>query len=96
MATKIKTKPWDSVEYLKTDADFAGYLDACLEIGDPALVAKALGVIARARGMTKVAKDTELGRESLYKALSEDGNPSLATVMKVAKALGLRLSAHAG
>ena len=96
MTATIKTKPWDSAEYLKTEEDFAGYLDACLEIGDPALVAKALGVMARARGMTKVANDSDLGRESLYKALSEDGNPSLATFMKVAKALGLRLSAHAG
>lgn len=69
------------------------YLEAALDEGDAALVAAALGDIARARGMTGVAREAGLGRESLYKALSCDGNPELATVMKVMSALGLRLHA---
>ena len=93
MATN--TKPWDSAEHLETEADMAAYLEACLEEDDAALVAHALGVIARARGMTQFAKDTELGRESLYKALSIDGNPSFATVLKFTRALGLKLSVSA-
>jgi probable addiction module antidote protein len=71
----------------------AAYLEAALEEGDPALVAAALGDIARAKGMTQVARDTGLGRESLYKALSASGNPEFATVMKVIAALGLKLHA---
>ena len=68
---------YDTAEYLKTDADMAAYLDACLEEAgdDPAFIANALGVIARARGMTQLARDTGLARENLYKALSADGNP---------------------
>lgn len=68
------------------------YLQACLEEAgdDAAFIAKALGVIARAKGMTGLARDTGLGRESLYKALSEEGNPSFATILKVSQALGLR------
>jgi len=93
MATK--TIPWDSAAHLETKADMAGYLEACLEEGDAALVAHALGVIARARGMTQLARETELGRESLYKALSVDGNPSFATVLKITRALGLKLSVSA-
>ena len=93
MATN--TKPWDSAEHLETEADMAAYLEACLEDVDAALVAHALGVIARARGVTQFAKDTELGRESLYKALSIDGNPSFATVLKFTRALGLKLSVSA-
>lgn len=93
MATN--TKPWDSAEHLETEADMAAYLEACLEEDDAALVAHALGVIARARGMTQFAKDTEFGRESLYKALSIDGNPSFATVLKFTRALGLKLSVSA-
>ena len=91
MATK--TKLWDSAEHLETEADMVAYLEACLEKGDAALVAHALGIIARARGMKQLAKETALGRESLYKALSADGNPSFATVLKVARALGVRLHA---
>ena len=71
------------------------YLEACLEEGDPALVVAALGDIARARGMTQLARDTGLTREGLYKALSADGNPSFATVMKVMNALGFTLRADA-
>jgi probable addiction module antidote protein len=88
------TKPWDVVEYLEDEKDMALYLEAALEENDPALFAAALGDIARARGMTGVARETGLSRESLYKALSPQGNPEFATVLKVVKALGLRL--HAG
>lgn len=90
---KITTKQWDPAEHLKSEEDMAAYLEAALEEGDPALVAAALGDIARAKGMTQVAQDTGLGRESLYKALSASGNPEFATVMKVVSALGLKLHA---
>ncbi len=95
MATKMKTSTWDSVDYLKTEDDIAEYFEACLIEGggDPAFVAHALGVIARARGMAQVARDAGISREGLYKALSEDGNPSFGTVLKVVKALGLQLHA---
>lgn len=71
----------------------AAYLEAALEDGDPALVAAALGDIARAKGMTGVSRAAGVGRESLYKALSASGNPEFATVLKVIRALGLRLHA---
>lgn len=89
----LKLHKWDSVEYLKTEEDMALYLEACIEEAgdDAAFIAKALGTIARARGMSQLAKDTGLGRESLYKALSGDGNPSFATILKVTHALGLQL-----
>ena len=95
---KQKLRKWDSAEHLRTEEDVAAYLDAALqEAGDdPTFVAYALGVIARARGMSQLSLDTGLGRESLYKALSGDSNPSLGTVLKVVKALGLRLHASAG
>lgn len=92
---KIKTRPWDAAEFLESEEDMAAYLEAVLEDGDPALVAAALGDIARAKGMARVARDTGLGRESLYKALSPEGNPEFATVLKVVRALGLRLHATA-
>ena len=92
---KIKTRPWDAAEHLKTEEDMAVYLEAALEDGDPALIAAALGDIARAKGMSQVARETGLGRESLYKALSPDGHPELSTVLKVVHALGLRLHAAA-
>lgn len=90
--TKVKTHPWDSAEYLKSEEDIAAYLEACLEEAgeDAAFIAHALGVIARARGMAQLAKETGLTREGLYKALSGHGNPSFGTVLKVVKALGLR------
>lgn len=88
---KLKTTRWDSADYLKSGRDIAEYLDAVLDDGDPALVAHALGVVARAKGMTAVSGKAGLGRESLYKALSSEGNPELATFLKVIKALGLRL-----
>lgn len=91
--TTLKLKKWDSAEHLKTEEDMAAYLDACIEEAgdDAAFIAAALGDIARARGMTKLAKETGIGRESLYKALSGEGNPSFGTILKVTKALGLRL-----
>ncbi len=88
---KTKTKPWDAADYLNTKEDIALYLEAAFEEGDPALIAAALGDAARAKGMTKVAAEAGLGRESLYKALSPKGNPEFATVLKVIRALGLRL-----
>lgn len=93
---KARTRKWDVADHLKSDADMAAYLEAALEDGDPALVAAALGDIARAKGMSGIAKETGLGRESLYKALSRDGNPEISTVLKVLKVLGLRLHATAG
>jgi len=90
---KTRTRPWDVVEHLETEEDMATYLEAALEEGDPALVAAALGDIARAKGMAQIARETGLGRESLYKALSADGNPEFSTVLKVIRALGLRLHA---
>jgi probable addiction module antidote protein len=93
--SKTKTIPWDSAAYLKTDQDIADYLEAVFEDGDPALISHALGVIARAKGMAQIAKAAGLGRESLYKALSGEGNPEFATVLKVMRALGLKLKVAA-
>ena len=92
---KIKTRPWDVVEHLETEEDIAAYLEAVLEDGNPSLVSAALGDIARARGMTEIGRESGLGRESLYKALSPEGNPEFATVMKVLRALGLSLHVKA-
>jgi probable addiction module antidote protein len=90
----ISTTRWDSAEHLKTEEDIQFYLEACLEEadGDPALIVYALGVIARAKNMSQLSRDTGLSREGLYKALSLDGNPSFATVAKIAKALGFKLT----
>ncbi|MBM3573778.1 MAG: putative addiction module antidote protein [Alphaproteobacteria bacterium] len=88
---KTKTRGWDAASHLKTDADMAAYLEAALVESDARLVAAALGDIARAKGMARVARKSGLGRESLYKALSAEGNPEFATVLKVLDALGLRL-----
>ena len=93
---KTKTRLWDPAEHLDTEEDMAAYLEAALEDGDPAHVAAALGDIARAKGMTQIARETGLGRESLYKALSAEGNPEFATVLKVLRSLGLRLHATVG
>ena len=95
MAKVMRTKKWDAADHLKTDEDMVAYLEAALEESDPALVAAALGDIARAKGMTDIAREAGLGRESLYKALSPEGNPEFSTVLKVVKALGLRLHATA-
>jgi probable addiction module antidote protein len=91
MATK--TRAWDIATQLDTPQRIALYLEAAFEDGDPALIAAAIGDAARAYGMTQLAKDSGLAREALYRALSEDGNPELATVLKVLKVFGLRLSA---
>lgn len=96
-ASKTKSMPYDVAEQLRTPQEMAAYLDAWLDEApdDAAGIARALGDIARAKGMTQVAKDAGLSRESLYKALSSDGNPSFATVLKVARALGVKLHAEA-
>lgn len=90
----LKTTRWDSADYLKIEADRTAYLEACLEEapGDSAFIAHALGVVARARNMSQLARDTGLTREGLYKALSDEGNPSFGTVLKVVNALGYRLA----
>ncbi len=92
---EIKTAPYDVAEFLETPEEMAAYLEACIQEsdGDAAFIAKALGDIARAKGMTQIARETGLSRESLYKALSGDRSPSFETVLKVISALGLQLSA---
>jgi probable addiction module antidote protein len=91
---KSKTRKYDVAAYLETEEDVAAYLQAALEDGDAAVIVHALGNIARARGMSQVARRTGLGRESLYKALSPEGNPEFATVLKVVRALGIELHAE--
>ncbi|MHB1674725.1 MAG: addiction module antidote protein [Acidobacteriaceae bacterium] len=88
----VKTKLFDPAEYLDNDEAIATYMTDALETGDPSFVADALGVVARARGMSEVARQASVSRESLYRALSADGNPELGTVMRVMQALGLQLS----
>lgn len=94
--TKALTKllPFDAVRYLTADGATAEYMTAILETDDPDLLLLALGDVARARGMAQVAKDSGLGRESLYKALAPGAKPRFDTVLKVARALGIRLAAH--
>ena len=87
-----KFKRYDAAEYLQSEKDIREYLEACQEEGDPSLIAAALGDIARARNMTQLAKEAGMTRAGLYKALSADGNPSFATISKVAKALGLKVT----
>jgi len=89
----IETTPWNVQDHLQTPEECALYLEAVLaEAGDdPTFIAKAIGDVARARGMSQTSRDTGITREGLYKALSEEGNPSFATVLKVLSALGLRL-----
>lgn len=96
-SARTKTVPYDVAEQLRTPEEMAAYLDAWLVDApdDVAGIARALGDIARAKGMSQVARDAGLSRESLYKALSKNGNPSFATVLKVARALGVRLHAEA-
>jgi probable addiction module antidote protein len=94
---KTATSRYDVAEHLRTPEEMAAYLEACLEEanGDAAFIAKALGDIARAKGMSQVARDTGLSRESLYKALSGERTPSFDTILKVVSALGLKLHAEA-
>ncbi len=90
--TEIDTKPYDSADYLKTPEAIAAYLEDVLAEKDPGLIAHAIGVAARAQGMSAIAKKTKLSRESLYRTLSADGNPELQTLIKVLSELGLRLA----
>ena len=94
--TELKLRTWDTAEHLKTEEDMAQYLEACLqEAGDDAaFIAKALGNIARAKGMSRLSRDTGMSQESLYNALSGEGNPGFATILKVTSALGIRLHAQ--
>ena len=87
------TELWDAAEYLETEQDMALYLEAAFEEGDPALISAALGDIAKAKGMAQISEKTGLGRTSLYKALSPEGNPKFETILKVIDALGLKLQA---
>ena len=93
---KTQTRPWDPAEHLDTEEDMAAYLNVALEDGDLSLIMATLGDIARAQRMAVVAQGSGLGRESLYKSLSANGNPEFATVLKVVRALGLRLQAAVG
>lgn len=88
-------KRYDAIEFLETEEDMAAYLNAALEDGDPAILAAALGDIARAKGMTQLARETGISRDGLYKALSPTGNPSFATVKKVVEALDMKVEVAA-
>ena len=87
----VKTTVWDPAKYLETEEQIAAYLDDIFKSGDPDLMVTAIGDVARARGMSKIADDTNLGRESLYKSLAQGGNPSFETVVKVMDSLGFGL-----
>jgi probable addiction module antidote protein len=87
-----KTTKWDVTEFLDSEKRIAMFLEAAFEEGDPSLIAAALGDVARARGMTQMAKDTGISREALYRALSKEGQPEFKTILKVMKAFGLRLA----
>jgi len=89
----LESTKWDVVDYLETDEDIAYFLEAAFEDGDPQVITAALGAVARAKGMTQLAKDTGLAREALYRSLSAEGKPEFTTVLKVMKAFGLRLAA---
>lgn len=86
-----KTTVWDMADHIKSPEDAAAHLQAALEDGDTAVIAHTLGAIARAQNMAKLARETKLSRETLYRSLSKDGNPSLDTLLKVTRALGLQL-----
>lgn len=89
----LKTTKWDVTEFLDSEEAIFAYIEAAFEDGDPALIKKALGDVARARGMTSIARDAGVTRETLYKALSENGDPRMSTLMGVLKALGVKLTA---
>jgi probable addiction module antidote protein len=91
----LETTTYDSADYLDSPEEIAAYIEAAFEDGDPALITHALGVVARAKGMSQLAKDAGVTREALYKALTADGDPKLSTFVGVLKALGMRLSAKA-
>jgi probable addiction module antidote protein len=88
----IETRAWDVTEFLGSDEDIRHYLEAAFEDGDPAIIRHAFNAVARARGMTGLARDAGISREALYKAFGESGNPTLDTLIKVTKALGVRLA----
>jgi probable addiction module antidote protein len=94
--SKLKEKKWDAIGHFETDEKIALFLDACIEEdpGDGSVIRCALGSIARARGMSQLARDTGLTREGLYRALSDEGNPGFGTIMKVIRALGIKLRAE--
>jgi probable addiction module antidote protein len=91
----VEVKPWDAAELLRSPADIAAYLDAYLEDGTPEELLRAVQTIARSRGMSELARQTGISREALYRALSENGNPTLDTLLRVMKALGVRLAVAA-
>ena len=90
--SQTRTVPWNTEDHLETPEDIAAYLEAVFEDGGPELIGHALGAVARAKGMTEIARRTGLGRQSLYKALSPEGRPEFETVLKVIQALGLKLT----
>ena len=92
---KLKAKPWDVVEHLKTERDMAGYLEAAFEDGDPTLIAAALGDVARAKGMMEISRQTGVSRAVLARTFSANGKPEFATMLKVIHALGIKLKASA-
>ena len=92
---ETETLPWKTEDHLRTAEDIAAYLRTVFEDGDPELVSHALGVVARSEGMAEIARRTGLGRQSLYKALSAEGRPEFATILKVVRALGLKLTVTA-
>lgn len=92
---RIELRRWDPARHMHTEEDMIGYLNAVLDEDDHTVLMSAIGDVARAKGMTQVARETGLGRESLYKSLSEQGNPEFATVQKVLKSLGLKLRVSA-
>jgi len=93
MSMVTQTRPFDPAAYLNSEQARAAYLSEALETGDPAFIADALGIVARAQGMSQIARETGLSRESLYRALSAEGNPEFTTVIRVVKSLGLKLTA---
>ena len=93
--TETKTIPWKTEDHLETAEDISAYLEAVFEDGDPELIGYALGAVSRSKGMTEIARRTGLGRQSLYKALSPEGRPEFATVLKVVRALGRKLTVTA-
>ncbi len=92
---KEAATPWDPADYLSDQEDCVIFLEACVEEGDPSVIIAALGAVARARGIATLAEQTGMSRQGLYKALREDGNPSFAAVLKIIRALGMRLHIEA-
>lgn len=95
MTMPLKTTAWDASKHLDSDEAVAAFLEAAFEIGDPKVMTAAIGEVAKSRGMTEIARKSGLSRESLYRALSNDGNPAMGTVLKVLQALGMKLSVTA-